>query len=197
MSFRRQAILVFVSLGFLALAASTSAIAADAHNLILFIPEVLPNIGVDQTNAPTLARLRHEGVSFVNSHSGFPKLTAADPFALASDLNAESLISAAADEYATAFINDTRASGPGQSAGLQTLLTVTLPQFKRSNRPFFLIYRLAEPEGEAIATAVDGFDRPDPIQRVELVAQPADELRDHVAFAFDLVFIEVIGQFDA
>ncbi|MEJ1963937.1 MAG: hypothetical protein WDO56_21270 [Gammaproteobacteria bacterium] len=163
MSFRRQAILVFVSLGSLALAAATPAIAGNAHNLILFIPETLPHIGVDQTNAPTLARLRHEGVSFVNSHSGFPKLTAADPFTVTSDLNAESLVAAATDRYATAFINDTRASGAEQPAGLQTLLNITLPQFKRSNRPFFLIYRLAEPESAPIAgNVVHPAYKPDP-----------------------------------
>ena len=161
MSFRRQAILV--SVASIALAASTPAVAGDAHNLILFMPEALPAIGVDQTNAPTLARLRHEGVSFINSHSGFPRLTAADPLTLTSDLNAESLVAAAAGQYVTAFINDTRASGAQLSASLQALLSVTLPQFKRANRPFFLIYRLAEPEdappgGNATRPAF----RPDP-----------------------------------
>jgi hypothetical protein len=95
MSFRHPAILVLASLAAILLAATARAAIADQHNLILLIPESLPSLGVDPTNAPTLARLRHEGVSFINSHSGFPRLSPTDPFATTSDLNAESLVAAA------------------------------------------------------------------------------------------------------
>ncbi|MEJ1960631.1 MAG: alkaline phosphatase family protein [Gammaproteobacteria bacterium] len=129
---------------------SRPALSGEAHNLILIVPEALPTIGVDQSNASALARLRHEGVNFINSHSGFPRLASADPFALTtSDLGLESLVAAAVPDYATAFVNDTRAPGAERTENLQSLLDVTLPQFKESKRPFFLIYRLAEPESVA------------------------------------------------
>jgi hypothetical protein len=52
---------------------------ADArHNLILFVPDGLRSQIVDSTTAPTLARLREEGVDFRNSHSLFPTFTTAN-----------------------------------------------------------------------------------------------------------------------
>lgn len=148
MSARRQKIRVFAFLFSIAVAAN-SASAASGSNLILFIPEALPALAVDPTNAPTLARLRYEGVSFVNSHSGFPSLVAHDDDLLPqSDLNPQALVAAATDAYVTAFISDRPVAAEGQSPGLERLLTITLPQFKEATRPFFLVYRLAEPAPE-------------------------------------------------
>ena len=62
---------------------SGAAEAAAAHNLILFIPDGLRSQIVDERTAPTLARLRQEGVSFVNSHSLFPTFTTANASAFA------------------------------------------------------------------------------------------------------------------
>jgi hypothetical protein len=66
-----------------------TAIAAPAfsaeppHNLILFVPDGLRAASVDAANAPTMARLRNEGVSFRNSHSLFPTFTTANASAFA------------------------------------------------------------------------------------------------------------------
>jgi len=48
---------------------------AATHNLILFVPDGLRSQVVDRTTAPTLARLRDDGVDFTNSHSLFPTFT--------------------------------------------------------------------------------------------------------------------------
>ena len=56
---------------------------AAPHNLILFVPDGLRAQIVDQTTAPTLARLREEGVNFENSHSMFPTFTTANASAFA------------------------------------------------------------------------------------------------------------------
>jgi len=45
------------------------------HNVILFIPDGLRPGSVDPKIAPTFARIRDQGVRFVNSHSVFPTLT--------------------------------------------------------------------------------------------------------------------------
>jgi hypothetical protein len=124
--------------------ASPRVFADDAHNLILFIPEALPAAGVDQTNAPALARLRHEGVHFIESHSGFPRIAAADSSMSVFELDARSLASAATGRYLAAFINDVRTSEPEPPPGLQILRDSTLPYFKRLGRPFFVVYRLRE-----------------------------------------------------
>ena len=53
------------------------------HNVILFVPDGLRAPLVDSTTAPTMARLRDEGVNFVNSHSLFPTFTTANASAFA------------------------------------------------------------------------------------------------------------------
>ena len=56
---------------------------AAPHNLILFVPDGLRSQVVDHTTAPTLARLREDGVDFKNSHSLFPTFTTANASAFA------------------------------------------------------------------------------------------------------------------
>jgi arylsulfatase A-like enzyme len=56
---------------------------AAPHNLILFVPDGLRSQIVDGTTAPTLARLREDGVDFKNSHSLFPTFTTANASAFA------------------------------------------------------------------------------------------------------------------
>lgn len=167
MSIRRQTVfLVFVSLASAALASTEEPVAEGAQpgqNLILIIPETLPAMAVDPTNAPTLARLKYEGVTFINSHAGFPRLTASDdPFLTATDLNHQALAAAAVGRYTTSFIPDSRRSDGEQGEGLQRLLNVALPQARARNRPFFLIYRLAEPKEAAAGNAVRPAFKPDP-----------------------------------
>jgi hypothetical protein len=53
------------------------------HNVILFVPDGLRAAIIDPQTAPTLARLREEGVNFVNSHSLFPTFTTANASAFA------------------------------------------------------------------------------------------------------------------
>jgi hypothetical protein len=64
--------------------ASAAAFAAgQPNNLILFITDGLRAQIVDDKTAPTFARLRDEGVNFVNSHSLFPTFTTANASAFA------------------------------------------------------------------------------------------------------------------
>ncbi|HEV8444321.1 MAG TPA: alkaline phosphatase family protein [Steroidobacteraceae bacterium] len=56
---------------------------ASPNNLILFVPDGLRAPIVDAATAPTLARLRDEGVNFRNSHSLYPTFTTANASALA------------------------------------------------------------------------------------------------------------------
>jgi predicted AlkP superfamily pyrophosphatase or phosphodiesterase len=57
--------------------------ATTPHNVILFVPDGLRAAIIDPQTAPTLARLRDEGVNFVNSHSLFPTFTTANASAFA------------------------------------------------------------------------------------------------------------------
>jgi len=57
--------------------------APPPHNVILFVPDGLRAAIIDPQTAPTLARLRDEGVNFVNSHSLFPTFTTANASAFA------------------------------------------------------------------------------------------------------------------
>ena len=60
-----------------------SVAAQRPHNLILFVPDGLRAAIVDSETAPTMARVRAEGVNFANSHSLFPTSTTANASALA------------------------------------------------------------------------------------------------------------------
>jgi len=60
-----------------------STAAPAPHNVILFVPDGLRAAIIDPQTAPTLARLRDEGVNFVNSHSLFPTFTTANASAFA------------------------------------------------------------------------------------------------------------------
>jgi hypothetical protein len=62
---------------------ASPAIAANPHNLILFVPDGLRAAIVDASTAPTMARLREQGVDFINSHSLFPTFTTANASAFA------------------------------------------------------------------------------------------------------------------
>lgn len=56
---------------------------SQPHNVILFVTDGLRHDSVTMEDAPTIYRLRHEGVDFVNSHSLFPTVTTANASALA------------------------------------------------------------------------------------------------------------------
>jgi predicted AlkP superfamily pyrophosphatase or phosphodiesterase len=67
----------------LSVATATPAAATPPHNVILFVPDGLRAALVDAQTAPTMARLRDEGVNFSNSHSLFPTFTTANASAFA------------------------------------------------------------------------------------------------------------------
>ena len=62
---------------------ASPAVAATPHNLILFVPDGLRAAIVDASTAPTMARLREQGVDFKNSHALFPTFTTANAAAFA------------------------------------------------------------------------------------------------------------------
>ena len=66
-------------------AASHSARVASQHarNVVIFVADGLRYDSVTPKNAPTLWRIRHEGVDFANSHSLYPTLTTANASAIA------------------------------------------------------------------------------------------------------------------
>ena len=63
--------------------AAAAPVAAAPHNLILFVPDGLRSRIIDATVAPTMARLRAEGVDFRNSHSLYPTFTTTNASAFA------------------------------------------------------------------------------------------------------------------
>ncbi|MFI4986055.1 MAG: alkaline phosphatase family protein [Alphaproteobacteria bacterium] len=67
------------------LTAGYPAVAADqpAHNVVLFVPDGLRALMVDQRTAPTMAAVRDQGVAFKNSHSLFPTFTTPNASAMA------------------------------------------------------------------------------------------------------------------
>jgi len=56
---------------------------ARVHNVIIFVADGLRYDSVTEKNAPTLWRIRKEGVDFANSHAVFPTLTTANASAIA------------------------------------------------------------------------------------------------------------------
>ena len=60
-----------------------SGLQAPSRNLIIFIADGLRRGSVNATDAPTLLRLREQGVDFANSHSLFPTFTTANASGIA------------------------------------------------------------------------------------------------------------------
>jgi predicted AlkP superfamily pyrophosphatase or phosphodiesterase len=76
----------------LALAAilATPSMAAPAqHNVVLFIADGLRYSSVTPETAPTLWKIKSEGVDFTNSHSIYPTLTTANASAIATRVTTE------------------------------------------------------------------------------------------------------------
>ncbi len=75
-----QTVLAFVA----AFAAVHPASAADrTHNVILFVPDGLRALMVNEQTAPAMAALRDKGVNFKNSHALFPTFTMPNSSAMA------------------------------------------------------------------------------------------------------------------
>lgn len=62
---------------------TTPTLAAQPHNVILFVPDGLRSLIVTPETAPTLAAIRDQGVAFPNSHSLFPTFTTPNASAMA------------------------------------------------------------------------------------------------------------------
>jgi arylsulfatase A-like enzyme len=57
--------------------------AAAPHNVLIFVADGLRYVSVSPETAPTLARLRHDGVDFTNSHAMYPTITTPNASAIA------------------------------------------------------------------------------------------------------------------
>jgi hypothetical protein len=66
-----------------AIALPSLALAAQPHNVILFVPDGLRALMVTPENAPTMAAIRDQGVNFKNPHSLFPTFTTPNASAMA------------------------------------------------------------------------------------------------------------------
>lgn len=62
---------------------TASAVAAQPHNVVLFVPDGLRALIVTPETAPAMAALRDQGVAFPNSHSLFPTFTTPNASAMA------------------------------------------------------------------------------------------------------------------
>lgn len=117
-----------------ALAACASLDAGERHNIILFVPEVLSAASADDGQAPTLTRLRNDGVNFLESHSRFPPLAPPDT-QIAADFDKDGLIEAAVGAgYMATFLQD---------VDVDPMVVQNLRSFAKAPGPFLLIYRLA------------------------------------------------------
>lgn len=69
---------------FCLLTAAILPVPAFARNVVVFVADGLRYDSVTPQNAPTLWKLRHDGVDFTNSHSLYPTVTTANASAIAS-----------------------------------------------------------------------------------------------------------------
>jgi hypothetical protein len=131
------------------LAASVVTFGAEPHNFIVLVPEAMASAAVDPITAPTLARLRAEGVYFINSHTGFPasELAGAPVDALAVPASYTSVrIESAAGMSTTASDGEIART---HATSVQDSIWEVLPALKKAGKPFVLVYRLALPtQGE-------------------------------------------------
>jgi hypothetical protein len=69
--------------GFVAIGSHPAGQVHRPHNIVLFVPDGLRALIVNQQIAPTLAAIRDRGVNFKNPHSLFPTFTTANASAMA------------------------------------------------------------------------------------------------------------------
>ena len=69
--------------GGLAAAASAPAAPARPHNVLIFVADGLRYVSVTAKSAPTLWRIKTQGVDFTNSHSLYPTITTVNASAIA------------------------------------------------------------------------------------------------------------------
>jgi hypothetical protein len=124
----------------LTLIVATPAVPAEQHNFVVLIPYSLPTASVDHSTAPTLARLRAEGVYFAESHTEFPAQSSAWRL---SARGANGAFAALARSASTSY-SVVQVDGPTDPA-----LERTLTQLSGEGRPFLLIYRTGAEEGAA------------------------------------------------
>jgi arylsulfatase A-like enzyme len=72
-----------VAIALLALAALPAQAAPRAHNVLIFVADGLRYDSVTPGTAPTLWKIRHDGVDFTNSHSLYPTITTVNASAIA------------------------------------------------------------------------------------------------------------------
>lgn len=75
MTFKNKLAIAGFTLLALSLTYPAAAAAKQQHNFVVLVPETMQAANVNESSAPTLARLRAEGVYFINSYAGFPDLT--------------------------------------------------------------------------------------------------------------------------
>ncbi len=79
-----KALSICIVAAFFAVGSSQDAHAQSrSRNVIIFVADGLRYDSVTQQSAPTLWRIRHEGVDFTNSHAVYPTLTTANASAIA------------------------------------------------------------------------------------------------------------------
>jgi predicted AlkP superfamily pyrophosphatase or phosphodiesterase len=84
MQIRTLTILISISAGLFTGGASAQPPDAHrTHNIILFVADGIRRGSVAETDTPTLARARKDGVDFRDSHSVFPTFTTANASAIA------------------------------------------------------------------------------------------------------------------
>lgn len=124
----------------LTLIAATSAIPAELHNFVVLIPYSLPTASVDHASAPTLARLRAEGVYFAESYTAFPAQSSAWRL---STRGASDVFTVLARSASTSY-SVMQVDGPADVA-----FERTITQLSGNDRPFLLIYRTHAEGGAA------------------------------------------------
>ncbi len=78
----KSAFLSAALLGFFAAAAAAQE-SSPPHNVIIFVADGLRYGSVEPGNMPNMARLKHDGVDFTNSHSLYPTVTTVNASAIA------------------------------------------------------------------------------------------------------------------
>jgi hypothetical protein len=160
MSFKKRARAGLVAP--IALAASVATFAGEPHNFIVLVPESIATASVDPMTAPALARLRAEGVYFINSHTGDP----------AAELTGSPLDSLSAPaQYANVRVGFPTAAGStitresAATPSVDDIVRDVLPELKKGGKPFLLVYRLelparVPPAGAGSASQTEDSDDP-------------------------------------
>jgi len=132
MTFKNKLAIAGFTLLALTLSSPAAAAAKQQHNFVVLVPETMQAANVNESSAPALARLRAEGVYFINSYAGFPDLRSRRSTGAVSRHADDVSSLVGVDGYTSAYLDGPAHEMPGK-------IIESIERSAKGQRPFLIV----------------------------------------------------------